>query len=133
MKKIAYFRFFVHSAALVLAPVLAHATAGPPLVTDDPGTPGPDDWEINVVFTSESSVAEKRVELPLLDINYGWGERIQLKYEVPYVISKNHENRVPHRITTALMPANVLNCIPARTCQYVALAPAVLAIFEMKA
>jgi hypothetical protein len=69
----------------------AHAVAGPPLVTDDPGTPGPNNWEINVAFTSESSVEEKRVELPLLDINYGLGEHIQLKYEVPYVISKIQE------------------------------------------
>lgn len=69
----------------------AHAVAGPPLVTDDPGTPGPNNWEINVAFTSESSKEEKRVELPFLDLNYGLGERIQLKYEVPYVISKNEE------------------------------------------
>jgi hypothetical protein len=69
----------------------ASATAGPPLVTDDPGTPGPNQWEINLAYTLENSPATKRVELPLLDLNYGVGERIQLKYEVPYVLSKTGE------------------------------------------
>jgi hypothetical protein len=71
----------------------AHATAGPPLVTDDPGTPGANSWEINGAFTSESSSSDKHVELPILDVNYGVGERIQLKYEVPDVISQNDETR----------------------------------------
>jgi hypothetical protein len=81
---------------LVFNADLAHATAGPPLVTDDPGTPGNKHWEINVAYTLENSSAEKRVELPLLDLNYGLGDKIQLKYEVPYVISKNHDQDTKH-------------------------------------
>jgi hypothetical protein len=81
---------------LALNAPLAHATAGPPLVTDDPGTPGNKHWEINVAYTLETSPAEKRVELPLLDLNYGLGDTIQLKYEVPYVISKSEDQDTKH-------------------------------------
>ncbi len=63
----------------------AHAQAGPPLITDDPGTPGAGRWEINLAFTAEKLQTETLSETPLLDINYGLGERIQLKYEVPWV------------------------------------------------
>ncbi|MGZ3692733.1 MAG: hypothetical protein ACXWQO_00565 [Bdellovibrionota bacterium] len=69
----------------------AFAAAGPPLVTDDPGTPGNKNWEINVAFTSETNSVEKRFEAPLLDLNYGLGDHIQLKYEVPWVIVNDKE------------------------------------------
>src|SRR5215831_8998627 len=72
--------------ALVLAPVVAWADAGPPMITDDPATPGDGHWEINVATTSDHQSGTTEYELPLLDINYGVGERIQLKFEVPYVI-----------------------------------------------
>jgi len=60
--------------------------AGPPLITDDPDTPGPNHWEINLAATMEKFDSEWGWELPLLDINYGVGERIQLKYEVPWIL-----------------------------------------------
>lgn len=56
--------------------------AGPPLITDDPGTPGDERWEINIASTVEKLRSEARFEAALLDINYGVGERTQLKYEV---------------------------------------------------
>jgi hypothetical protein len=58
--------------------------AGPPLLTDDPGTPGPNHWEINVAWTSEEDGRLWSFETPLLDLNYGVGEHIQLKYEAPW-------------------------------------------------
>jgi hypothetical protein len=61
------------------------AQGGPPLLTDDPGTPGDGNWEINIGFTIEKLLQETLYEAPILDINYGLGERIQLKYEVPWV------------------------------------------------
>ena len=64
----------------------ANANAGPPLLTDDPDTPGPNGWEINIAVTSEKVGDEWGFETPLLDINYGVGERIQLKYEVPLIL-----------------------------------------------
>ena len=60
------------------------AQGGPPLRTDDPGTPGNRNWEINVASTQFWSKSAREFESPLLDINYGLGDRIQLKYEVPY-------------------------------------------------
>src|SRR5215213_6069594 len=59
----------------------ARGQAGPPLITDDPGTPGDGRWEINLALTIEQTRAERALELPLLDINYGLGDHIQLKYE----------------------------------------------------
>jgi len=58
----------------------ANAYGGPPLLTDDPDTPGPNHWEINVATTSENAAHEWEFGTPLLDINYGVGDHIQLKY-----------------------------------------------------
>ena len=59
----------------------AFAQGGPPYFTNDPGTPGPNNWEINVGYIpllySNNSVSHT----PDLDLNYGIGERIQLTYE----------------------------------------------------
>jgi hypothetical protein len=64
----------------------ASAQGGPPLITDDPATPGHGNWEINLAFTAEKRKTERSYESPLLDINYGLGERKQLKYEVPWLV-----------------------------------------------
>jgi hypothetical protein len=72
-------------AVLVLFPAAALAQGGPPLITDDPDTPGPGYWEINVVSILEKSRLERRLEGPLADINYGVGRRIQLKFEMPWL------------------------------------------------
>lgn len=71
---------------LIFLPALLRAQGGPPFITDDPGTPGDGHWEINVAWTHEHRPGETADELPLLDLNYGVGDRIQLKYEVPYVV-----------------------------------------------
>ena len=68
-----------------LAPATAHAQGGPPLITDDPDTPGPGYWEINLSGFFEKNRRERRFETPRLDVNYGVGRRIQLKYEMPWV------------------------------------------------
>lgn len=73
-------------SALAFTAGRAHAQGGPPLITDDPGTPGDGRWEINLGFTTEKLRSEMLYEAPLLDINYGLGERIQLKYEIPWLI-----------------------------------------------
>jgi len=67
------------------------AQGGPPLLTDDPSTPGDGNWEINIAFTAQNRRTEKSYEIPILDINYGLGERIQLKYEVPWVVLDKSE------------------------------------------
>jgi len=57
------------------------AQGGPPYYTNDPGTPGNMNWEINLgympFFYSNQSVSHT----PDVDINFGVGDRIQLTYE----------------------------------------------------
>ena len=79
-------RFLMVALVTALASQTAFAQGGPPLLTDDPGTPGDGKWEINIGFMFEKLLREKLYEAPILDVNYGLGERIQLKYEVPWVI-----------------------------------------------
>ena len=76
------FKFF-HGLSLCCWLWAANALGGPPLLTDDPDTPGPNHWEINIAMTSEDEAHEWTLGTPLLDINYGVGDHIQLKYQVP--------------------------------------------------
>ena len=69
-----------------LGPRAVLAQGGPPLITDDPGTPGDGKWEINVAFEAEKRRTQRSYAIPLLDINYGLGDRLQLKYEVPWLV-----------------------------------------------
>ncbi|MGA2674915.1 MAG: hypothetical protein ABSE99_16995 [Terracidiphilus sp.] len=62
---------------------LAHAQGGPPFITDDPGTPGNRHWEINLGWIGNHNPGQSYYQLPDIDMNYGWGDRIQLKYELP--------------------------------------------------
>jgi hypothetical protein len=55
------------------------------MITDDPDTPGPGYWEINLAGMIERFQNERRYEAPAADINYGVGKRIQLKFEIPWV------------------------------------------------
>jgi hypothetical protein len=64
----------------------ARAQGGPPMITDDPGTPGNGRWEINIATLTDFASNTREYELPLIDVNYGLGDRLQLKYEVPFVL-----------------------------------------------
>jgi hypothetical protein len=57
------------------------ALAGPPLVTDDPETPGRGGWEINLSHNIEKTTNAFSMETPLIDINYGLLENDQWKIE----------------------------------------------------
>lgn len=70
--------------SLATATVLP-AAGSPPMITDDPGTPGNGNWELNFGISTEKRSGERVSELPLIDLNYGIGDRWQLKYEVPYL------------------------------------------------
>jgi hypothetical protein len=93
--------------AILFTAAFARAQGGPPFITDDPGTPGNKQWEINVGFVgthvplaarSSSSIAStyqpgtSAYQLPDLDINYGLGDRIQLKYEIPLAATTDGNN-----------------------------------------
>ena len=64
----------------------AWSAAGPPMVSDDPATPGDSHWEINIATLTFRVTQASITQLPLVDINYGLGEYVQLKVEVPWVI-----------------------------------------------
>jgi hypothetical protein len=78
-------RAFFWSLTLALFFLLAAASTlaqgGPPYYTNDPGTPGHLNWEINLGYMpflySDQSVSHA----PDVDINFGVGDRIQLTYE----------------------------------------------------
>ncbi len=69
-----------------LPSIAAAAGGGPPMITDDPGTPDAGRWEINISFNTELLDSQKELEAPLLDINYGLDSHTQLKVEVPYIL-----------------------------------------------
>jgi hypothetical protein len=82
---VACFVFF--GARLVLA------QGGPPMMTDDPGTPGNRHWEINVAGALERSSGANAGELPALDINYGAGDHVQLKLEGAWLLHQHGDNK----------------------------------------
>ena len=57
----------------------------PPMRSEDSETPGDGNWEINVGMSTDWAHGGHRIEAPVLDVNYGRGERVQLTYELPYV------------------------------------------------
>lgn len=73
-------------AGLLLLPAPGRAQGGPPLLTNDPGTPGPKQWEINLAVMPILAEHQHDFQVPQLDFNYGVGAAIQLTLEVPYVL-----------------------------------------------
>jgi len=65
----------------------ARAQGGPPLLTDDPGTPESGEWEINVAATADAVPGGRSYELPVLDLNYGAGGHVQLTLSLPLAVS----------------------------------------------
>lgn len=80
-------------ASFAFISAFAFAQGGPPYYTNDPGTPGPLNWEINLgympFFYSNQSVSHT----PDVDINFGIGDRIQLTYENAWLRVQNPASR----------------------------------------
>lgn len=70
----------------------AHAQGGPPMITDDPGTPGDGKFEINLAIAFERRPDASAFDAPAIDINYGIGERIQLTLQGGPVLLKRKEH-----------------------------------------
>jgi hypothetical protein len=66
----------------VLAAPRARAEGTPPLLTNDPGTPGRAHWEINLAQQTEHAGGTRTRLRPWLEINYGLSEATQLGYAV---------------------------------------------------
>src|SRR5271170_505516 len=84
----------------------AHAQGGPPFRTDDPETPGNKHWEINFGWVGDRNPMAGAYQVPDFDFNYGLGDRIQLKYELPIAIEETRS--LPTTATTPAVPASVV-------------------------
>src|SRR5712692_2870032 len=80
---------FLILAALTRFSPPALAQGGPPFRSDDPDTPGNKLWEINTVLTADRNPSEGSYATPNIDVNYGLGNRIQLKYELPFSVQES--------------------------------------------
>jgi hypothetical protein len=78
--------------AAVAGASLGHGQGGPPFITDDPGTPGNRHIEINFGWMANHNPAHASYNVPNFDFNYGWGDRLQLKYEVPIATATDENN-----------------------------------------
>ncbi len=92
---------FVASTALA-----AHAQGGPPFRTDDPDTPGDRHWEINFGWIGERNPGGGAYQVPDFDINYGLGDRVQLKFEIPIAIEETRPQ--PAAGTEPATPGHVI-------------------------
>ncbi len=78
----------VFMTTLTLSAVSVWAVGGPPLVTDDPDTPGDGHWEINLATITQRTATGYSVAAPDADINYGLGNQIQLKADLPWTFAQ---------------------------------------------
>ncbi len=68
------------------------AQGGPPMITDDPGTPGNGHWEDNLAIAFEHRPNEWLLDAPGVDLNYGWGDHIQLTLQTSLAILKRSDH-----------------------------------------
>jgi hypothetical protein len=67
---------------------IAFGQGGPPMITDDPGTPGTGKWENNFAIAFEHRPNETSIDVPAIDLNYGIGDHIQLTLQTAPVLLK---------------------------------------------
>jgi len=87
-----FFRFFSLASFSAIFLARAHAQGGPPMITDDPGTPGNNNWEINLAWTDTRTPGSTEFGLPLLDANYGVGDRLQINYQASWNVLRDDES-----------------------------------------
>src|SRR5438132_3524032 len=92
---------FLVAACVTALPPRVVAQGGPPLITDDPETPGNGHWEINVAWTLSQKHNRRLFGIPLLDVNYGFGEHVQLKAEVPWLVLRERGAKTQSGIGSA--------------------------------
>ena len=71
---------------------IAFGQGGPPMITDDPGTPGNGKWENNFAIIFEHRPNETSIDVPEIDLNYGVGEHIQLTLQNAPVLLKRSDH-----------------------------------------
>src|SRR6478672_1643063 len=80
-----------YSVCCRLAPE-THGQGGPPMITDDPGTPGNGKWETNLSVALEHRPGEALYDIPGIDLNYGVGEHLQLTLQGGPVLRKRSDH-----------------------------------------
>lgn len=91
MRTCYFYSLFMFICFLFETSVNPLIAGGPPLVTDDTGTPGHNKWEINLAYTRNNTIHEKTTDFTV-DANYGLGERTQLNLMIPYTYIDNDED-----------------------------------------
>jgi hypothetical protein len=86
-------RFVCCLLAFCCAATCSFAQGGPPYYTNDPGTPGHLNWEINLGYMPFYYANQSVSHTPDVDINFGVGERIQLTYENAWLRVHNPSSR----------------------------------------
>jgi hypothetical protein len=81
-------RRFAIAVSLVCVAEAVFGQGGPPMITDDPGTPGNGKWENNFAFAFEHRPGETAYDVPAIDLNYGLGDHIQLTLQTAPVLLK---------------------------------------------
>ena len=71
---------------------LAFGQGGPPMLTDDPGTPGNGHWETNLATVFSHVPNEWTLDAPALDLNYGWGDHIQLTLQTSAALLRRSDH-----------------------------------------
>jgi hypothetical protein len=66
----------------------AYGEGGPPLIGDDPGTPGNGKYEINIACPITQTDRTMNIDFPYVDANYGLGDHIELSYQGGLLIGK---------------------------------------------
>ena len=81
------------AAVFILCVVARFASAqgGPPMITDDPGTPGNGHWENNFAIAFSHVPNEWSGDAPGIDLNYGWGDHIQLTLQTSASFLKRND------------------------------------------
>jgi hypothetical protein len=90
----AMLRISVRLLILFFAVAPAFAQGGPPYYTNDPGTPGNLNWEINLGYMPFLYSNQSVSHTPDVDINFGIGDRIQLTYENAWLRVQNPSSQV---------------------------------------
>ncbi len=96
----------VGCTAFMLLASAAGAQGGPPFRTDDPETPGNGHWEVNFGWIGDRNPGSGAYQVPDFDFNYGLGDRIQLKYEIPIAIEETRP--VPATPLATAQPGQVI-------------------------
>ena len=89
---------YLLSLTLLALPLFSFG--GPPVVTDDPFTPGKGNFDINIMYASYGGI--NATEAPIIDINYGPTDTTEIKLEIVHVETSEHTLEVENFIETGI-------------------------------